>query len=173
LREERAQRRAKRSDVGQVEPLDASDLLLEEGSRHRRGAGEEEDYESPERPVRPLKRPKTDGSEEVEVAMVKERRVQWDRLLFTAVFIDEVPEKPARPPDQKIGKGCLSHAAKSLELDRLGNVTDAGSPVPQLPAEKVVVKRYVYDDDPPPEPEVPGEPETPSVKVTRSKGRKK
>jgi len=111
-REKRAQRRSKRSDGGQVEPLDANDLLLEEGGRHRRGAGEEEDYESPERPMRPLKRPKADGSEEVEVVMAKERRVQWDRLLFSAVFIDEVSEKPARPPDQTVGKGCLSQAAK-------------------------------------------------------------
>ena len=111
-REERAQRRAKRSDDGEFEPLDANGLPLEDDSRHRRGAGEEEDYESPERPMRPLKRLKADGSEEVEAAMVKERRVQWDRLLFTAVFIDEIPEKPPRPPDQKLEKGCLSQTAK-------------------------------------------------------------
>ena len=111
-RKERAQRRAKRSDGGEFEPLDANDLPLEDDSRHRRGAGEEEDYESPERPMRPLKRLKTDGPEEVETVTVKERRVQWDRLLFTATFIDELPEKPPRPPDQKLGKGCLSQAAK-------------------------------------------------------------
>lgn len=110
-REERAQRRAKRSDVGEVEPLDANGLPPEEDGRHRRGAGEEEDYESPERPMRPVKRLNADGSEEVETVMVKGRRVQWDRLLFTAVFIDEVTEKP-RPPEQKLGKGCLSQAAK-------------------------------------------------------------
>jgi len=39
--------------------------------------------------------------------------------------------------------------------------------------EKVVVKRYVYDGDPPPEPEAPEEPETPPVKITRSKAQKK
>jgi len=111
-REERAQRRAKRSDGGESEPPDVNDLLLEDDSRHRRGAGEEEDYESPERPMRPLKRLKADGSEEAETITVKERRVQWDRLLFTAAFIDEIPEKPPRPPDQKFGKGCLTQAAK-------------------------------------------------------------
>jgi len=111
-RQERAQRRAKRSDGGEIEPLDASGPLLEEVGRHRRGAGEEEDYESPERPVRPLKRPKADGSDEVEIVMVKERRVQWDRLLFSAVFIDDIPEKPSPPPEQTLGKGCLSQAAK-------------------------------------------------------------
>lgn len=111
-REERAQRRAKRSDGGESEPPDINDLFLEDDSRHRRGAGEEEDYESPERPMRPLKRLRADGSEEAETAMVKERRVQWDRLLFTAVFVDEIPEKPPRPPDQKLGKGCLTQAAK-------------------------------------------------------------
>jgi len=111
-RRERAQRRAKRSDGGEIEPLDGSGPLLEEGGRHRRGAGEEEDYESPERPMRPLKRLKADGSDEVEIVMTKERRVQWDRLLFTAVFIDDIPEKPSPPPEQKLGKGCLSQAAK-------------------------------------------------------------
>lgn len=111
-RKERAKRRAKRSDGGEVESLDANDRTLEEDGRHRRGAGEEEDYESPERPMRPLKRLNADGSEEVETVVVKERRVQWDRLLFTAVFIDEIPENSSRPPEQKLGKGCLSQAAK-------------------------------------------------------------
>ena len=110
-REERAQRRAKRSD-SEVEPLDVNDLPLEEDGRHRRGAGEEEEYESPERPTQPMKPLEVDGSEETEAVMVKGRRVQWDRLLFTAVFIDEIPEKPLRPPEQKLGKGCLSQAAK-------------------------------------------------------------
>ena len=111
-REERAQRRAKRSDSGEAEPLDANDQPLGEGGRHRRGAGEEEDYESPERPVQSLKRRKADGSEEVETVMIKERRVQWDRLLFSTVFIDDIPDKPLQPPEQKLGKGCLSQAAK-------------------------------------------------------------
>jgi len=111
-RQERAQRRARRSDGGEVEPLDTGGPLIEEGGRHRRGAGEEEDYESPERPTRPLRRLKADESEEVEVVMIEERRVQWDRLLFTAVFIDDIPEKPSPPPEQKLGKGCLSQAAK-------------------------------------------------------------
>lgn len=111
-REERAQRRAKRSDGGEVEPPGVNGLLPEEDGRHRRGAGEEEDYESPERPMRPLKRLKADGSEEVEIVMVKERRVQWDRLLFTATFIDDIPEKPSHPLERKLGKGCLSQAAK-------------------------------------------------------------
>lgn len=111
-REVRAKRRAKRSDGGEFQPLDPNDLPLEEDSRHRRGAGEEDDYESPERPMRPPERLKPDGSEELETAMANERRVQWDRLLFSAVFIDEIPKKPPQPPDQKLGKGCLSKAAK-------------------------------------------------------------
>jgi hypothetical protein len=111
-RKERAQRRAKRSDSGEPETPDDNDLTLEEDGRYRRGAGEEEDYTSPERPMRPLKRLQADGSEEVEVLTAKERRVQWDRLLFTAVYIDEIPDKRSQPPDQKLGKGCLSQAAK-------------------------------------------------------------
>ena len=93
-REERAQRRAKRSDGGELEPPDVNDLALEEDGRHRRGAGEEEDYETPGRP------------------MQSSKRVQWDRLLFTSVFIDEIPEKLPRPPERELGKGCLSHTAK-------------------------------------------------------------
>ena len=111
-REVRAKRRAKRSDGGEFQPLGPNGLPLEEDSRHRRGAGEEGDYESPERPVRPLERLESDESEELETAVTKERRVQWDRLLFSAVFIDEIPKKPPQPPDQKLGKGCLSKAAK-------------------------------------------------------------
>lgn len=111
-REERAQRRAKRSDSGEFEQPDANDLTLEEADRHRRGAGDEEDYKTPERPVQPLKPLEAGGPEEIELAAVKERRVQWDRFLFTAVFIDEIPEKRLRHPDQNLGKGCLSQAAK-------------------------------------------------------------
>ena len=116
LREQRAQRRAKRSDCEELEPPDINELAQQEDGRHRRGAGEDEDYTTPERPMRPLKRLKADGSEEVEIAMAKERRVQWDRLLFTAAFIDEIPEKLSRPHDQRHGKGCLSQAAKACCL---------------------------------------------------------
>ncbi|KAF9653107.1 hypothetical protein BDM02DRAFT_2137103 [Thelephora ganbajun] len=123
-RDERAQRRAKRSDGGEVDLPDANELPLEEDGRHRRGAGEEEDYETPERPTRPLRRLKADGSEGVEMVMVKERRVQWDRLLFTTVFIDEIPEKSPRPPEQKLGKGCLSQAAKVFCLLALATHRD-------------------------------------------------
>ena len=117
-REERAQRRAKRSDGGELEPPDVNDLTLEEDGRHRRGAGEDEDYKTPERPIRPLKRLHADGSEEVEVVTVEERRVQWDRLLFTAVFMDDLPEKQPTPSDQNLGKGCLSQAAKVHSIFR-------------------------------------------------------
>ena len=111
-RKERAQRRAKRSDGGELEPPDTSYLALEDDGRHRRGAGEEEDYTTPERPMRQSKRLEVDGSEEVEIATAKERRVQWDRLLFTSVYMDEIPDRRSQTPDQKLGKGCLSQAAK-------------------------------------------------------------
>ena len=111
-RKQRAQRRAKRSGGGELEPPDTNELTPEEDGRHRRGAGEEEDYKTPERPARSSKRLEADGSEEIEIATAKERRVQWDRLLFTTVFIDEIPENRPRHPDQKRGKGSLSQAAK-------------------------------------------------------------
>lgn len=50
----------------------------------------------------------------------------------------------------------------------MGNVLDASVPVPDLIAEHIVVKKFVYEDDDV-EAEVPQELEDPPAKATRSK----
>ena len=52
----------------------------------------------------------------------------------------------------------------------MGNVLNANVPVPDLVAEHIVVKKFVYeDDDVEVEVEVPQELEDPPAKATRSK----
>ena len=106
-RAERANRRARRSgdmgssdiegfsDVGYSSPCEDTNMAdgAEPPPRHQRGAGEDDDYETPERHHRDKKRTRLfddvdimDTSESVE----PKRRVKWDRGLFTTVYIDEV-----------------------------------------------------------------------------------
>ncbi len=76
---------------------------------HRRGAGEDEDYKTPERQLKRLKL--TDDPDPDE--MKEGRRVKWDRGLFTAVYIDDV--RLGRRPLSKAPasrKGCLAFASK-------------------------------------------------------------
>ena len=189
-RRQRAERRASRSDdgstAGQSETDDQSEDEFQSifGSsdsdgplqkRHRRGPGDEEDYETP-------KSCKTfnagDNDEET-----RRRRVKWDRGLFTTVYLDEVNLGERRPANENIAtKGCLAATAKvgilqnthhfclilcqALTLDDLGNVQDANSPLTDLVEECVVVKKYIYDNDLEPVPE------TIVVKNTRLRSRK-
>ncbi|KAH9854167.1 hypothetical protein C2E23DRAFT_902517 [Lenzites betulinus] len=194
-RKERAERRARRSGgdeleegmgaggekagEGMSEAGDASFMSVDRDGdgvvRHRRGPGDEGDYETPPRPERPLKRLKFDGQEEKEEeteAQRQERRVKWDKGLHTTVYLDDSPPKPRRNkhavPSQK---GCLTPAAKALRLDTLGNVLNADIPVGGLVKENITVKKFVFDDD---EAEAElQEPASPApVKSTRSKSKK-
>ncbi|KAF9264700.1 hypothetical protein L218DRAFT_198320 [Marasmius fiardii PR-910] len=130
--------------------------------RHRRGAGEDEDYETPKQP----KRSKSDENVDVDEGSEEggdKKRVKWDQGLFTEVFLDEVQPRP-RNGIVAAGKGCLAPTAKALKLDDLGNLKSIESPLKDLVQENVVVKKFVYDTDlpePPPPPVV--------VKNTRSK----
>jgi hypothetical protein len=102
-RAERAIRRARRSDgdmtssdiegssdVGYSSPCEdrSGDSIHRSLTKHRRGPGDEEDYETPERLDRHKKTTlfveadNRDGE--------PERRVKWDRGLFTSVYLDEV-----------------------------------------------------------------------------------
>jgi hypothetical protein len=122
-RKERAERRARRSSE---QSLDDSTLTSEDEEslplgpdaqplRHRRGAGDEEDYESPERAERPEKKARID-----EVAESGEeiggKTVRWDRGLFTTVYFDDLPlqsragDKPQTPA--KDVRGALAGSAK-------------------------------------------------------------
>ncbi|KAI0664877.1 hypothetical protein C8Q70DRAFT_17464 [Cubamyces menziesii] len=128
-RKERAERRARRSagdetgeglGIGVNEAGDASFMSVDHDpedapGRHRRGPGDEEDYETPPRPERPAKRARFEGAEtdaekEKEAA---EKRVKWDKGLHTTVYLDDSPPKPKRAhqavPTQK---SCLAAAAK-------------------------------------------------------------
>ena len=81
--------------------------------RHRRGAGEDEDYVTPRR-LRKLKLDENGDSEmETENAEGK-KRVKWDQGLFTEVFLDDIQPR-SRQGIGIAGKGCLAVTAKVHE----------------------------------------------------------
>ncbi|KAJ7273693.1 hypothetical protein B0H12DRAFT_1043535 [Mycena haematopus] len=171
-RKQRAARRARRtddglsendgmSDAGDESPMDTD--MDSSPLRHRRGPGDEEEYETPK--VNGAKRGRADSLSEDKQA--EKKRVKWHRGLSTAVFLDEVEPRPkARPKENVVKKGCLAPTAKAIRLDSLGNHPNAESPLKDLVEENVVVKKFVYDND---EPVVP----VTVVKNTRSKAKKK
>ncbi|KAF8163284.1 hypothetical protein B0H34DRAFT_795011 [Crassisporium funariophilum] len=178
-RSERAQRRARRSgddmassdiegssDVGYSSPCEGQSKV---GLvKHQRGPGDEDDYETPERPDRHMKRIRLfEDGDAIQGVEQPQRRVKWDRGLFTAVYLDEV-ELGSRQPskENRSLKGILAPTAKALRLDTLGNLTQAELPLTELVQENVTVKKFVYDSDVVPVPELI------VVKNTRSKGRK-
>jgi hypothetical protein len=126
-RAERAERRARRDgsgasdatgdddgtgdDGGEEEEEDDDVLPALDLGKHVRGAGEEEDYETPTKPPPPAKKSRfgfADGGEDA-----PRRRIRWDRALFSVAYMDEI-ELGSRSlnrgaPD---GKGCLAPKAK-------------------------------------------------------------
>ncbi|KAK2466936.1 hypothetical protein APHAL10511_001194 [Amanita phalloides] len=158
-RRERAQRRAQRIENVQnrrySESEEEADMTFEapnfdireedhanhDSHRHRRGAGDDEDYKTPERQLKKLKL--TDNLENKEG-----RRVNWDKSLFKAVYLDEV-QLGRRPlcKDSTSRKGCLALTSKAVELDTMGNLPNASAPVMDLVEESISVKKFVYDDD--------------------------
>jgi hypothetical protein len=131
-RKERAARRARRSDDGSAggqsdadRQSDRGDSSLIDGDwdddrhdsnsyirTHKRGPGDEEDYETPDKLERPPKRLKFAENDEWKVREEK-RRVKWDRGLSTMIYLDEVqPRTRAHLKEDVIKKGCLSKAAK-------------------------------------------------------------
>ncbi|PFH54373.1 hypothetical protein AMATHDRAFT_639 [Amanita thiersii Skay4041] len=161
-RRERAHRRAQRmdgelaaygddisqgenSEVLPVPKLDDDAPSAENGDyseKHRRGSGEDEDYQTPERQVKKAKL--ADGSE----ADIEERRVKWDKGLFSVINLEEV-QLGSRPlfNDATAPKGCLALTSKVTRLDNMGNLPEAGMPLPGLEQESIVVKKFMYDDD--------------------------
>lgn len=130
-RQERAERRARKVELGEIAESDMdlsfmSDIPRDdEGQplKHRRGPGDDEDYETPERPARPSKRSKVDTDDQGEEEGIR-KTVQWDRGLFTAVYLDELPDNRAWPKHVSTKKSCLAKAAKvsspyDLNLSRL------------------------------------------------------
>ena len=127
-RSERAHRRARRSDDGlsDIEGFSSdrgdSSVVEDEGEgdenrdedvnlrKHRRGPGDEEDYETPVKLDRPLKRPRFQDETEAEK---EKKRVKWDRGLYSEIYLDEIEVRPKKhPKEDLIKKGCLAPTAK-------------------------------------------------------------
>lgn len=123
-RAERAKRRSRRSgelldeDVGGSSDVGYSSLGEEHASdeeqvKHQRGAGDEEDYVTPERPLRHLKRMRLFGDPEDEEPEPPKRRVKWDRGLFTTVYLDEVQLGSRQTTKENMSlRGILAPTAK-------------------------------------------------------------
>ena len=143
-RAERARRRARRlgneecssdieasSDVGYSSPTEIfenvdMDTSNDDGRglpKHRRGAGDDEDYETPERPLRNVNvkaRLLEDGSGNRQ----SDRRVKWDRGLFTLVYLDEVGLGSRQNlKENKTLKGILAPASKVCTQNIFGLAT--------------------------------------------------
>ncbi|KAF8447980.1 hypothetical protein L210DRAFT_3527609 [Boletus edulis BED1] len=177
-RRERAQRKAQMSEDGlgsgemdgQTElddheyldvraDHDGNDCAMPQ--KHRRGPGDEGDYETPERPSRILEPLKLEGVDRMAKPV---KQVKWNRGLSTTVYLDEVDPKPKSLPNSVV-RGCLAPTSKNVPLDPLGNLVDMDNrPSPELVTEHIVVRRYLYDNDIEPEP-IP-------AKMTRSKSKK-
>lgn len=139
-RSERAQRRAQRSDDGTSDTegfsSDRGDSSMVEGEeeewdedddkdddddiprKHRRGPGDEEDYQTPAKPDRPLKRPRFGDEdvfdkEESEKEIQEKKRVKWDRGLYSEIYLDEIEVNPKKQLKEEVVKrGCLAPTAK-------------------------------------------------------------
>lgn len=124
-RRERAERRARRSS----QSLEDSSLTCEDEEslpvgpdgqplRHRRGPGDEEAYESPERIYRPEKRARIGEAGEPEE--VERKAVRWDRGLFTMTYFDDLPLKSQESDKPQASathtKGVLAGSAKVTAL---------------------------------------------------------
>ncbi|KAF9477387.1 hypothetical protein BDN70DRAFT_881294 [Pholiota conissans] len=162
-RAERANRRARRSgedmassdiegsvDVGSSSAPDDQISEDDDGNgrvRHMRGAGEDDDYETPEI-YRHLKRTRLFGESGEEMEVERRRRVKWDRGLFTTVYLDEVKLGSRQTlKENRALKGILAPTAKALRLDTLGNLPHADSPLSDIVQENITVKKIVYDSD--------------------------
>ncbi|KAF4576553.1 hypothetical protein EYR36_000848 [Pleurotus pulmonarius] len=160
-REQRAlRRRAHR--IGS--PMDESDDSLPVITTPAEGTGSPEDCNYSENDSdtgdRPVKR--TKGAED--------RRVRWRRSLTKFVNLDDIqPGTRSRSQSNALGKGGLASKAKTVELDALGNLPGAKTPLHNLVQESIFVQKFVYDDD-----EVePVEPQVEViVKTTRSRAKK-
>jgi len=125
-RKERAQRRAQMSNEGlggrDTEGLTEQDDRVSLGARaghdenddampqkHRRGPGDEEDYETPERPERIIEPLRLEG---VDRKVNPVKQVKWHRGLSTAIYLDEVDPWPKSLPKNVIVRGCLAPTSK-------------------------------------------------------------
>ncbi|KAJ4487980.1 hypothetical protein J3R30DRAFT_875144 [Lentinula aciculospora] len=155
-RSARAERRSQRDNSKEVvtDENDAGEDEEESGNgwegspsdyKHSWGPGDEEDYETPIQPIKRLRH--EDVSEEQED--YDKKRVKWDRGLYKEIYLDEIKPRTthARIAQESIKKGCLTPTAKTRQLDTLGNLPNAESPLKDIVTENIVVKKFVYDSD--------------------------
>lgn len=133
-RHERAERRARRTEdgLGLSDTEGASELrdqsmistIIEHDenedvvtTKHRRGPGEVEDYETPERPERSAKRLRFGN--ELHEETRERKRVKWHHGLSTEIYLDEVQPQPSRNKNVIIEKSCLAPTSKVRGLRKL------------------------------------------------------
>jgi hypothetical protein len=116
----RAQRRAQMSEEGfggsdmeghaerddRVSLGARADRDENEPQKHRRGPGDEEDYETPQRIIEPLR------LEGVDRTVKPVKQVKWHRGLSTAAYLDEVDPQPKSLPKNVVVQGCLAPTSK-------------------------------------------------------------
>lgn len=173
-RAERAIRRARRSsgdmassdvegcsDVGYSSPCEDRSGESRPPTKYRRGPGDESDYETPDRHKKAKLFVEADDQ-----SNEPERRVKWDRGLFTSVYLDEVKLGTRQPLKENRLKGILASTAKvcysdlsvllaqsklgllqALRLDTLGNLPQADLPLTDLVQENITIKKFVYEDE--------------------------
>ena len=114
-RRARAERRAQIRSAGGASSGDempdmSADMDESIDTGYVRGPGEEEDYQTPERPSKRARF----GSEDPAGPSQKDKKyVTWDRGYPPFVFVDEVfPRPDLRPKDVQAQKSCLSTSAK-------------------------------------------------------------
>lgn len=125
-RRERAQRRTQTSEEGygsrDMEGKTELDERLSLGARadhdendcaipqkHRRGPGDEEDYETPERPERIIEPLRLEG---VDGKVKQMKQVKWHRGLSTTIYLGEVDPRPKSLPKNAVARGCLAPTSK-------------------------------------------------------------
>jgi hypothetical protein len=162
-REERAARRVGKNAQtnGDQEMTDDSPA----SRNHPRGAGDEEDYETPVKPER------ADMDLDNRNSTPKRKRVKWDKDLLQRFELEEgnldgIRKAAETAKARAATKGCLTtqvslisfrvyvlfpylHGRQVL-LDPLGNVPQADIPVANLVKEQVIVTKLVYIEDLPP-----------------------
>lgn len=166
-------------DAGSVDSgdLEMRDISMEPTERrHPRGAGEDEEYESPTRPKREYEDMDLDldseGMMEEGNGARRKKRVKWNKDLWHRFDLDESDFEGIRKGAEiarmrAASKSCLTAQvliglslssfvmdwwliATQVILDSLGNVPEAELPVAGLQKEQVVVTKLVYIEDLPP-----------------------
>ena len=104
------------SDVGYSSPCEDRSGESRPPPKHQRGPGDESDYETPERPDQHKKAKLLVESDDQDDE--PERRVKWDRGLFTSVYLDEVKLGTRQPlKENRSLKGILAPTAKVCYSD--------------------------------------------------------